>query len=38
LIISCISIFTYGLKIKGILEEIEAAKISSIERNICNND
>jgi hypothetical protein len=37
LIIACISIFTYGYKIKSILEEIEAAKISSIDRKICND-
>ena len=36
-IIACISMFAYGFKIKGILEEIEAAKISSIDRNICND-
>ena len=37
LIIACISIFAYGYKIKGILEEIEAAKINSIDRNMCND-
>jgi hypothetical protein len=37
LIIACISVFAYGYKIKGILEEIEAAKISSIDRNICKD-
>ena len=36
-IIACISVFAYGYKIKGILEEIEAAKISSIDRKICND-
>jgi hypothetical protein len=38
LIIGFISIFAYGFKIKGILEQIEEAKLNSIDRKICNDD
>ena len=38
LIIGCISIFAYGFKIRGILQEIEEAKLNSIDRKICNDD
>ena len=37
LIIAAISIFTYGRKIKGLLEEIKIAKEESIDRKVCNN-
>jgi len=36
LIIACISVFTYGYKIKGLLQEIEEAKMSSKDRKMCN--
>ena len=36
LIIACISIFTYGYKIKGLLEEMRLAKEESIDRKTCN--